>query len=372
MHIAYLVKNIYAIKGGVDRYKIELLEALSKKDIKITIISLTSSKSESLPFFLKPLKYELVSLASLKKLDDFDVVHIPDLYAAETPFLALRSIAKKLVITLHGVSPLVSLASLGTKIYSFYHKYRWNIFFKRGDNIGHIVTVSKSSKAEICKSLNIPSSRINVIYPGINTNKFHIMSREKVFDYLNNKYGIDTQYILSVTSGQPIKNLETVILGYYVLNRLYSKKLNFIPPLVIAGYVSNNVKSMIKKLGLSQKVVLTGFIKRRELVYLYNGAIFVVLASLREAFSLVPLESLACGAPLLLSDIPSYKEAIRDAAYYFEPKNYIEVAKGMIKLLYDDEQRKMLIKKGELLVKEYNWENAAKKYIELYYSISKV
>jgi len=374
LKVAYMIKDAYEIRGGVDRYRVELAIALSRiKDIELDIVVLTPrSYAMSIPYRVILRESNVRYMASKSMLLKYDVIHLPDLFAAESPPISLRRFIEKTVITLHGVSPLVSVSYPTIHLYARYHQLRWLTLF-RGKRLGALVTVSDSSRREISKVLRIPISKIHVVYSGVNRNIFRRIPYEEALAVLNRKFGINERYILNISSYQPIKNVEAVIYAYYVLKKLYKKKLGSrIPKLVIAGGVPQRIKLLAHRLNMEDDVLFVGFARGISLISLYNAALFLVLASLREAFSLVPIEALACGTPLALSDISSYRETIKDAAIYFNPRNPVDIAKKMYALLVNESLRRRLIDNGKRLLKRYTWNITAREYVKIYRAVANI
>jgi len=380
LRVALVTKQGSKISGGVGRYVFELINALSNlKQLDISIYSLMPRFRDSIApkrLLIRTLKaFTLRDL--LDKKEHYDIIHIPDLSAGETPPLFLKKFLQKTIITLHGVTPLVFPSNYiltgkyGEFIYAKFHHLRWKTIFKN-EKIGAIVTVSNSSRQEIVECLKIPSNRIRVVYSGINLKIFRKIKNEETLNELNKRFGINAPFILNANSYQPVKNIEKTIISYYVLKKKYEPQLKRrVPKLVLAGDQPSHIKRLIYELKLHNDVIFTGFVDTKTLVKLYSTATMLISTSLHEAFSLVPLEALATECPVVVSRIPAFMEVLKDAAIYFNPHDSFDIAEKVYMVISDESLRKNLINKGKTLIKRYSWEDTAKKYYNIYKSIAK-
>jgi glycosyltransferase involved in cell wall biosynthesis len=104
---------------------------------------------------------------------------------------------------------------------------------------------------------------------------------------------------------------------------------------------------------------------------LYNGASIFLYPSLYEGFGIPPLEAMACGAPVVTSNVTSMPEIAGDAAFLINPNNGEELKAAVMKLLNDENLRNNLIARGLKQAKEYSWIKMAKKTLAIYESVYK-
>jgi glycosyltransferase involved in cell wall biosynthesis len=107
-------------------------------------------------------------------------------------------------------------------------------------------------------------------------------------------------------------------------------------------------------------------VDNRRLALIYNLASLFVFPSLYEGFGLPPLESMACGCPVVVSRVASLPEVCGDAAYYVDPQDVSNMADGMTHVLSNDDLRKSLISKGIDRVKLFDWEKTARKTLDVF------
>ena len=140
------------------------------------------------------------------------------------------------------------------------------------------------------------------------------------------------------------------------------------PPLVVVGDLKDDpflsaaadVRRAIERLGLGPHVVLPGFVSDEALACLYSAATAVVLPSLIEGFGLPAVEAAACGAPVLLSDLPSHRASLGDAALYFDPENGEAIAAAMRWALEEPGRTQSLAEHGRDAVARLNWDASAR------------
>lgn len=102
---------------------------------------------------------------------------------------------------------------------------------------------------------------------------------------------------------------------------------------------------------------------------LYSGAWAFILTSYHEGFGLPPLESMACGTPAVVSDIPVFREVLADAALFIDPHNPEYIASTLHKLLTDKTLAEELRQRGIARSKLFSWDNAAKGILSLFNEI---
>lgn len=106
-----------------------------------------------------------------------------------------------------------------------------------------------------------------------------------------------------------------------------------------------------------------------ELPVAYAGAKLYVIPSLSEGFGWPPLEAMACGTPVIASKESCIPEILGDAPLYFDPYNVDDITKAITEVASDQKLRAELTKKGLEQVKKYNWNETAKKTLEVYKAV---
>lgn len=226
---------------------------------------------------------------------------------------------------------------------------------KRADKI---ITISEFSKSEILRYLPVEESKIEVVPWGVDFEKFHNHYENDRIEQIIKKYFIPREYILYLGTLEPRKNLERLIRAYSMLN----EKNSDIPALVLAGqkgWYYDQIFSTVEELHLEKKVIFLGYVPDEDVPLLLCGAKMFVFPSLYEGFGLPPLEAMACGTPVVTSNVASLPEVTGDAAVLIDPMRVEEIAKGIDVLLTNEQLRRKLVDAGLERVQEYTWEKAA-------------
>ena len=261
------------------------------------------------------------------------------------PILPIK--ARKRIVTIHDVYHLAfyDTLSLPQKIYS---KFMINQAVKKSDVI---LSVSEFSKQEIIKYTNT-NKNIEIIYNGIEESW---MDKNVSFDEKEN-------YILYVGNVKPHKNLVRALKAFSLLKdnnikfKIVGKKDGFITKDIEIDKIAKN---------LEDRVEFTGYVSDDELKELYKKAKIFLFPSLYEGFGIPPLEAIASGTPVISSNVASLPEVCGDSAYYVNPYDVNDIAKGMETVLKDEELQKELVQEGLERVKLYSWEKSANKLIKI-------
>ena len=343
----FLTQNI----TGVQRYAIEISKALKKIYPELTFIApknivhleLAEELNVDLYGKLKGYLWEQIDLP--KYLKDHNNPLLVNL-ANSAPLLY-----KNQVMTVHDLSFLREPKWFSKK---FYYYYKFLIPTAAKSSL-KIITGSKFSKNEITKLLKIPEKKIYVVYHGV-SERFNPIEKS------DNKHN---NYLLAVSSLDPRKNLKNLILAFNKLNLKDAK-------LIIAGAESKVFagNTGIKKLIHSNNnIITTGHINDGELIGLYKNAISFIYPSFYEGFGLPPLEAMACGCPVVVSNAASLPEVCKDAAYYIDPYHIESMAKGIYEVATNEALKQSLIKKGFERAKMFNWEKSAQELLEILKSV---
>ena len=223
-----------------------------------------------------------------------------------------------------------------------------------------VLTDSVFTKNQVNKILHVDSSRIEVIYPGI-SEKFKPANEESK-KYIKQKYGLYDDYILSVGTLEPRKNIKAVLDAFekFMKHQLISTRKKPIE-LVIVG-----------KTGWGDKVSKTkyikplGFVDKKDLPFLYSAASLFIYPSLYEGFGFPVLEAMACGCPVITSDRGSLKELTADSALIADPLVSDDIAVKMTQVFVDRDLRENLIRNGKKNAERFNWEKTAKEVLSIY------
>jgi len=108
-----------------------------------------------------------------------------------------------------------------------------------------------------------------------------------------------------------------------------------------------------------------GYVSDEELASLYSNASLFVYPSIYEGFGIPPLEAMSLGCPVILSDIPVFREIFGDAACYADPGETESISDAMVHVLTHDDYRQQLYERGAERAKLYSWEQSARKLLAI-------
>lgn len=225
-----------------------------------------------------------------------------------------------------------------------------------------IITVSKDTKNDLYYYFKVPDEKIDIVYNPIAT-RFKQITNDTILSATRVKYCLPTKYILYIGNLEPRKNLNRLIQAYEILPKEYNYKL------VIVGspeWRYSGLFDRVRRKNLENDILFTGHVEDNEIPFLYNLASIFAFPSLHEGFGIPIIESMACGVPVVTSNISALPEIAGDAAILVNPYDIESIADGIIKVLRDDSLRKKLISKGLNRVKQFNAKDVAVKIFETY------
>jgi glycosyltransferase involved in cell wall biosynthesis len=181
------------------------------------------------------------------------------------------------------------------------------------------------------------------------------------------RYGLTEPYVLAVGSIQPRKNLARLVRAYSALRR--ARPHDKLPKLVLVGkkaWLYDETLRAVAECGLTQDVILTGYVPEADLPALYTAALCFAYPSYFEGFGLPPLEAMRCGAPVLAGDRTSLPEVVGDAGLLVDPFDEQALAAGLARLLDDPDLRATLRVKGITRAARYDWHDTARRTLAVY------
>lgn len=227
-----------------------------------------------------------------------------------------------------------------------------------------IITISEFSKSEIIRYMSIAEDKISVVPLGVDIQRFHTGYPKEVIEETKRKYCIFGKYILYLGTIEPRKNIQKLVQAYAVLK----KEREFVPPLILAGgkgWLCDEIYASVKELDLEDSVKFLGYVSDEDAPRLLCGADLFVFPSLYEGFGLPVLEAMACGVPVVTSNISSLPEIAHEAAILVNPNDTSAIMQGMDKLIQDENLRQKYIEAGLKRAQEYTWKKTADRYIEI-------
>jgi len=246
-----------------------------------------------------------------------------------------------------------------------YHRFSARFALKHAQKI---ITVSQFSKNEIINIYKVNPGHVVVITPGYNSRYKQHASQDKRGEEILNKYRIKKSYFLSIGRLEEKKNTAGIVEAF----ALFKKKDENDYQLVLAGkpgYNFNRVEEVIKKYYLEKDVLMTGFVYDEDLPFLMQHACLFLMPSFYEGFGLPIIEAMACGIPVVTSNIASMKEIAEKSGFLVNPYNTREIADAMDRLTKDVNLRNKLIENGLKKACQYNWQDCATQTLKVISSL---
>lgn len=225
-----------------------------------------------------------------------------------------------------------------------------------------ILCMSENTKRDVVNILQVPEEKVWVTYNGV-SRVFCVNRDENLLSDLRNRYGLPNRFILFVGTIEPRKNLIKLIEAYHLL--YLRDKIR--EPLVIVGgkgWKNEPLYELIRKLKIEDRIIFPGYVPDSDLPMLYNAATVFVYPSLYEGFGMPVVEAMACGVPVVTSNVSSLPEVAGDAAILVNPEDAEEIASGICNILTDDGIYKNLQERGFRQAGKFTWESCAKKTLE--------
>lgn len=233
-----------------------------------------------------------------------------------------------------------------------------------------IITDSEFSKSEIEKYFPQYSHKVQVVYCGVNSDKFYPVEDKSVVEKVKKSLDIEGEYFLYLGTIEPRKNLERLIEAYSLL----LKKDENVPRLVMAGgkgWLNSNIYQKVVELKLEKYVQFTKYIPDEDLCPLINGATAFVFPSIYEGFGMPPLEAMACGVPVVCSKEASLPEVVGDCAVMIDAYDPQSIADGMYRIYSDKALADELRVRGLQRAKEFTWHRFSEKLHGIYEAVLK-
>lgn len=222
-----------------------------------------------------------------------------------------------------------------------------------------------SNALENAKCVIVPSQRLAndtkryclkspiVVYNAVNLNFFKPLDK-KIFK---------RRTVISIGALNKRKGHEYVLKAIpKVLEK--NKDINFL--IIGKGSEKKNLKRLVEELNISTNVTFMDFVPNEKLPLFYSSCEFFVLATLYDSFGIVFAEAMACGIPVVSTDVAAVPEVVGDGGILVEPRNLDQLTEAMLKLLNDENLRQKLSKKALEQAKKFSIERRIDKIEEIY------
>ena len=236
------------------------------------------------------------------------------------------------------------------------------------DRADAMIAISESTRRELIEVMGAPPERIAVT-PLASDPRLRRVSDPGRLAAVRRRYELPERFILFLGAMEPRKNLLRLIEAFAALKPVTRRET----VLVVAGaegWLNDSVHARVGRLGLADSVRFPGYIAEDDLAALYSLATVFAYPSLWEGFGLPVLEAMACGTPVLTSDVSSLPEVAGNAALLVSPTDVDAIADGLTRLLGDAVLRADLAERGLRRVRAFSWERCARETLAVYTSVA--
>jgi glycosyltransferase involved in cell wall biosynthesis len=230
-----------------------------------------------------------------------------------------------------------------------------------------ILTVSDASKRDILRFFDVEAAKVEVIYNAIDE-RFLAPPDEGRMDYVKQRYQLDHPFLLYVGNIKPHKNLERLIDAF---GRVRTAGLADLRLIIIGDEISKypGLRQAVHRHRLDKYVRYLGFQPYDTLAAFYRLARAFVFPSLYEGFGLPPLEAMACGTPVVTSNVSSLPEIAGNAAILVDPYDPASIAAGITRAVTDDVLRGQLIERGLARARDFSWSQSVAAIHRIYMDV---
>ncbi len=231
-----------------------------------------------------------------------------------------------------------------------------------------ILTISESSKKDICEYFGMDRNRVFVAYPAAAKGLYYPETSSHRIEKVLKKYGIPEQgYFLTLATLEFRKNLRTTIEAF---KNLLHEPGHADRYLVLVGTKGWKIDQLLDEISgdslLKDRIIITGYVDDGDLSGIYSGALAFVYPSLYEGFGLPPLEAMRCGLPVITSNSSSLPEVVGDAGIMVVPTDVEGVTQAMLDIAASESLRSSMVDKGLLQAEKFSWSNCAAKTKDAY------
>ena len=306
--------------------------------------------------FPEPLTFSIRALRALRdRPGEFDIVH--DNQGLGYGMLGVRRIGLPLVTSIHHpitVDRRLDMADRGWL--ERLNKARWYGFVRMqgrvARRVGPLITVSESSKDDICRDFGVYRDNVQIVPLGVDT---------RLFRPRPDRPRVKGRIVTVTSADSPLKGLSTLLRAVAKLATERDAHL------VVVGSPSGATRELVALLALGDTVTFASGLPDEEYAELLASAEVAVVPSLYEGFSLPAVEHLASGTPLVASRAGALPEVVADAAVLVKPGDPEEFAAALGGLLDDEAQRAELAARGLARVRErFAWPAVAAATVGLY------
>ena len=234
-----------------------------------------------------------------------------------------------------------------------------------------IVVSTDLEKQDLILKYGAPETKIHSISPGVNLDLFKSIDRSESRRILN--LDLQENIVLFVGRIDSLKGIDYLVEAMRQLGQKFPFRLQVVGGSLDASPELNELKSKIQEADLTDRVDIIGSVSQEKLVYYYNSCDIFVMPSLHESFGLAALEAMACGIPVVVSDVGGLKTFVTDSetGFLVAPANANEIAVRIALLLENDSLRNQIGEKAQIEARSRTWEITSREIALLYSNLVK-
>jgi glycosyltransferase involved in cell wall biosynthesis len=226
-----------------------------------------------------------------------------------------------------------------------------------------LIADSESTRQDAIRLVGVSPGKIFTIQLGV-TQEFQPIQDKTILWQARQKYQLPERFLLYVGTIEPRKNLPILLQAYAsVADQMPDHRLVVVGP---QGWMVENIVQKSGQLNISDKVHFTGYVEQADLPLIYNLADVFIYPSVYEGFGLPVLEAMACGTPVITSNVSSMPEIVGDAGVLLAPNNPEVLAQSLLELINDPMYRQRLSILGRERAAAFTWKRTAEKTINVY------
>jgi len=225
-----------------------------------------------------------------------------------------------------------------------------------------VVTATRTTAALVVERCRVPAERVRVIPYGLDHTLF-TPAVSAAIAATRRRFGLDRPYVLQVGAADRRRGVDTALAAVARARRRHGDL-----ELILVGGARAEIAALDHPPAWVRRL---GWVDDADLPALYTGAAAVLAPSRGEGFDLPVLEALACGAPVVASDIPVHTELFAGAVELFPVGDGEAASAALVELVEDSDRAARLVVAGRELARRFEWEEAARRHLELWWEVAR-
>ncbi len=225
----------------------------------------------------------------------------------------------------------------------------------------HVIAISETARGDLHRILGVPLERTSVVPPGVAL-QFGPRDPDEARVRVARTLRVRVPYLLAVGTVEPRKNLLTLIRAYGALPSDFRRQ-HTLAIAGAAGWKNSEIHAAADPLVREGTVRFLGYVPDDELPWLYAGAMMLLFPSLYEGFGIPVIEAMACGVPVVASDIPVVREVAGDAAVLVPATDVQRWGETIVAVAGSPEERETLRARGHRRAAGFSFQESARRLL---------